>query len=745
MGELGPELYERCRRTLLDCSEFDDHASLQAVFVTSELRPFQPRLPQANNKQDRVAQVLAFLVDKQLQDGRYVLPLFFQALANHYDPADAQHHHLNDIAEHTKIALSIAANPTLELTQDRQVGNDIGTGMSKRDKIQKLCKLAIALGIFGIIVIVFFFINLFWQGKYVIEPTAIPQAIEVTTSIRLKDGMPIVFVPSGTFTMGSSETEIDNAFELCEQYLKKDECQRSWFEAESPAHEVTLDGFWIDQTEVTNEQFGRFVTATGYETIGEKEESEYVFTGRQWESVAGANWQHPSGPESNLDGLDNHPVVLISWDDAKTYCDWVGGQLPTEAQWEYAVRGSADNIFPWEDAFNSIQLNYCDMNCQLDWKDIAADDGYSRTAPVGNYAGDSRDGTFDMAGNVWEWVSDWYGEDYYFTSPLLNPTGITGGSYKVLRGGSWSDTLYAVRGTYRHYQSPDQPSDVIGFRCVMPNLPPANASLHDTWVRLQDGMTMVFVPGDTFTMGSSEDEINDALELCEQNSDCLGADFTDEAPAHEVQLDSFWFDQREVTNAQFATFLNQEGNQMEAGANWYIGTEILSIDNLFTLSTDLANHPVVHVTWYGANAYCHWAGGRLPTEAEWEYAARGVNVHIYPWGNQQPDGTFLNYNNEVGGVQAVGSYAKGDSWVGAQDMAGNVWEWVADWYSAGYYRQSQPSVSNPIGPEDTGNKVLRGGAWNRSISFVRTTERSPALPNSADIFFGFRCVISPSN
>ena len=111
MGELTPELYERCRRTLLDCSELEDHASLQAVFVTSELRPFHPHLPQANNKSERVAQVLAYLVKKQLQDGRTILPLFFQALTLRYDSADAQHHHLNDLAQLTQIALSAAANP----------------------------------------------------------------------------------------------------------------------------------------------------------------------------------------------------------------------------------------------------------------------------------------------------------------------------------------------------------------------------------------------------------------------------------------------------------------------------------------------------------------------------------------------------------------------------------------------------------------------------------------------------------
>ena len=174
------------------------------------------------------------------------------------------------------------------------------------------------------------------------------------TWTRPTDGMTMVFVPGGTFMMGSN-ANVDLDAQSDEQ----------------PQHQVTLDEFWLDQTEVTNEQFGRFIVSTGYQTTAELSGNGWIFVGTQRELVNGADWQHPKGPESNLDGLETHPVVLVSWDDAAAYCDWVEGQLPTEAQWEYAARGIEGHIFPWGNDFNGTQLNYCDSSCEFDWKDRA--------------------------------------------------------------------------------------------------------------------------------------------------------------------------------------------------------------------------------------------------------------------------------------------------------------------------------------------------------------------------------------
>lgn len=253
--------------------------------------------------------------------------------------------------------------------------------------------------------------------------------------------------------------------------------------------------------------------------------------------------------------------------------------------------------------------------------------------------------------------------------------------------------------------------------------------LGDTWVRPADGMTMVYVPAGSFHMGSvnGDPEAND-----------------DEFPRHEVTLDGFWLDQTEVTNAQFVTFLNAEGNQTQEGATWLdfesSSAQITVGGNPFFAKDGFANRPVVEVTWYGANAYCAWAGGRLPTEAQWEYSARGPENFRYPWGNTPPDSTLLNYDQNENGTVAVGSYPNGTSWVGALDMAGNVWEWTNDWYDNDYYEISP--TENPAGPSNGTGKVLRGGGWNNTASFVRAANHNAYPPTVSGNSFGFRCVVA---
>ena len=270
------------------------------------------------------------------------------------------------------------------------------------------------------------------------------------TQLRGIDGMLMVFVPGGTFTMGSNPA-IDADAELDEQ----------------PQHQVALNSFWMDQTEVTNAQFDLFVRETNYETTAESAGTGWILTNSSWQETAGADWQHPSGAQSNIFGLDDHPVVLVSWNDANAYCTWAGGTLPTEAQWEYAARGTDGRIYPWGNNFDGAQVNSCDTNCNLSWSNLS-NDGYSRTSPVGTYSGDSWVKAEDMGGNAREWVSDWYDSDYYFDSPRDNPTGPSGGEYKVLRGGSWGSGYNFVRTTIRNIREPDYRSDVVGFRCVVP-------------------------------------------------------------------------------------------------------------------------------------------------------------------------------------------------------------------------------------------------------------------------------------
>jgi formylglycine-generating enzyme required for sulfatase activity len=208
---------------------------------------------------------------------------------------------------------------------------------------------------------------------------------------------------------------------------------------EKPVHTVALDVFRLDRTEVTNAQYRHCVEA------GSCEESSFK-------------------DDDKFNG-DNQPVVGVTWEDARSYCQWAGGRLPTEAEWEYAARGAEGRTFPWGNEFDGTRLNYCDVNCEYDWADGKVDDGYARTAPVGSYpAGANWCGALDLAGNVWEWVADWYGS--YPPGRQVNPAGPASGDTRVLRGGSWADEASFARCAYRFGVGPDSRDDGGGFRCA---------------------------------------------------------------------------------------------------------------------------------------------------------------------------------------------------------------------------------------------------------------------------------------
>jgi formylglycine-generating enzyme required for sulfatase activity len=231
----------------------------------------------------------------------------------------------------------------------------------------------------------------------------------------------------------------------------------------------------------------------------------------------------------------------------------------------------------------------------------------------------------------------------------------------------------------------------------------------------EDGMTLVFVPAGEFTMGSE-------------------TGFDDEKPQHQVYLDAYWIDQTEVTNGMYEKCV--QANQCDSPADISSHTR----KNYFG-NSEFDNYPVMYVSWNDAIAYCEYVNRRLPTEAEWEKAARGTDGNIYPWGNVDPKANLLNFNGNQGDTTEVGSYPAGESIYGALDMAGNVWEWVNDWYDDKYY-SSSPS-SNPPGPTSGDYKVLHGGMWNDDGYDVRSSYRNGYDLAFSDYSLGFRCSRSP--
>ncbi len=260
---------------------------------------------------------------------------------------------------------------------------------------------------------------------------------------------------------------------------------------------------------------------------------------------------------------------------------------------------------------------------------------------------------------------------------------------------------------------------------------PSSASLPtDAEITNTGDVPMVFVPAGKFTMGSDAD---DALAECQKyRSDCDRSWYEDEEPPHIVSLDAFHIDSYEVTNALYAACVNAGGCQMptETGS---------ATRSSYYGNPEFDNFPVIYVNWNMANTYCEWRGARLPTEAEWEKAARGTEGHTYPWG-EELDGTYANYNNDIGDTTAVGNYETGKSPYGVYDMAGNVWEWVADRYLDTYYRNLPSSISNPLGPDSGRARVLRGGSWYDPADLIRTSVRL-AEPNPVDNNFGIRCAM----
>ncbi|WP_422860770.1 formylglycine-generating enzyme family protein [Flagellimonas sp. S174] len=319
--------------------------------------------------------------------------------------------------------------------------------------------------------------------------------VEIPKGIKVPKGM--VWVPGGIFKQGAAPQD------------------KMAMQHEKPSHQVAVDGFFMDITEVTNAQFKKFVDQTGYITVAEREidweemkkqlpantpkphdsimqpgslvfrkaksslPNLYDFS-QWWEWKIGANWKHPEGPKSSIKGKDDHPVVHIAYEDALTYCEWAGKRLPTEAEWEHAARGSNhDAIFFWGNDFYQLNSHANTWEGEFPVENTEKD-GFERTAPVGSYL-PNQFGLYDMAGNVWEWTTDWFNTKYYSElgkkGLVRNPIGadvpynpsIPLAREKVIKGGSFlcSESYCAsYRISARMATSKDSGAEHLGFRTV---------------------------------------------------------------------------------------------------------------------------------------------------------------------------------------------------------------------------------------------------------------------------------------
>ena len=382
--------------------------------------------------------------------------------------------------------------------------------------------------------------------------------------------------------------------------------------------------------------------------------------------------------EVRLVSHGDRPVVGVTWHDADAYCRHYGKRLPREQEWEKAARGTDGRKYPWgSDEPTSRHANF----------GKGGSDQYDILVNVGTLEdGKSPYGIYDLAGNVWEWTSSDYDS-----------------SQKVIRGGSWSDAAYGVVTTNRYWYRPTGLSNNIGFRCAQDapdtsEAPKAMEVAHSkpyeapqTFSKAitgKDGAPMVLVPEGEFLYGDEK---------------------------QRKSLAAFYMDKFEVTTRLYAKFLPGSANPLKWPKDWIEQNALVGA----------GDRPVTNVSWDDADAYCRAYGKRLPTEEEWEKAARGTDGRKYPWGDEEPTSRHALFDTQqwkgYGTLAVVGSHEAGASPYGIHDLAGNVWEWT----------------SSDINITD---KVIRGGSWNMVAYLMRTTFREVRRPSDIYVWFsGFRC------
>jgi formylglycine-generating enzyme required for sulfatase activity len=515
------------------------------------------------------------------------------------------------------------------------------------------------------------------------------------------DDVPMVEVPAGEFLMGLTVDQfitLKHRWEL-QSYQS---FEFSPFGGSVPQLTVSLDTFHIDQVEVT---IGRYRACANAGICDAVELNDY---------------QRAIISETT-DLAEDYPVI-VEWQDALRYCQWVGKRLPTEAEWEKAARGTDGRLFPWGSEWDASQVSQA-------WN------------PAGMYPlGASPYGVLDMVGNAPEWTLDFYQS---YPGRALAPTTTES---RIIRGGhpfEW-EAVVAVRDA----GYPGNP--IAGFRCVQDGEPvDLTAAVVDYQPLILtpppslaevDLDEMVEIPAGIFTMGFDE------RLLAEEDR----AEHLAEIPQHTVYLSTYYIDRSPVTAARYAEFLNVMGQHRWACGGYDCaavvegpedfehdkGTHhIIYEEGLYHPIEGKEDHPIDRVSWYGAQAYCAWKGKQLPTEAEWEKAARGTDGRRYPWGNEWDNRA---QEHRIFYAYPVSSKPFLASPYGVMDLIGNSQgEWVSDWYAMDYYSVS--SGRTPQGPVEGEEKVLRGGLGIYARWGV--TFRFPLLPTSPN--GAFRCVYTP--